>query len=267
MLLVWFLFLFSCVWLILLLVRFLSFRFFPKLRTLEQFEVDVNRKGSINLSLAQKTNGFFMEYGPWVFAVFLIRSFLFEPYTIPSGSMIPTLKIGDFVLANKLAYGMHSPISPHFLVRWGEVKRGEIIIFQYPEDTSLSYIKRVIAVPGDELSIEGQEIYVNGKLLPLSISEQEDISSPEFKQFTQTLDDKSFQVQYRDKIARLSKLKLKVPEGQYFVLGDNRDNSRDSRSWGFVPEQNITSKAIAVWMHWDDFFSLPSFQNSRWLEE
>lgn len=193
--------------------------------------------------------------------VFSFRSMCFEPFQIPSGSMIPTLNIGDFIVVNKFSYGFKLPFSdmftdPIYLTEFQSPKRDDVIVFKYPIDPSLNYIKRVIGLPGDEIELINKRVYVNGK----EVSAMPD-SSPMTKDFADSFDGikvnfykvkdggREFVIQSTDKETMKDTVaSFKVPAGKYFVMGDNRDFSADSRYWGFVPAENIKGKAFAVWM-------------------
>ena len=201
-----------------------------------------------------------------VFGVFLFRSVLYEPFRIPSGSMIPTLKIGDFILVNKFSYGFKLPFSdinllgfngnPIYLFGKEDPKRGDVVVFKYPKDPSVNYIKRVVAVPGDVIEIVDKKLLINGKRLNV----QEEVSS----KFMDDMDEKFRDYNLRffkvsngkdfyhiqideDNFYRTDYEAKRVPEGKFFVMGDNRDFSHDSRYWGFVPRENIKGKAFLVW--------------------
>lgn len=194
-------------------------------------------------------------------AVFAFRSTFFEPFRIPSGSMIPTLNIGDFIVVNKFAYGFKLPYSetfsdPVYLTKFEPPKRDDVIVFKYPVDTSKNFIKRVIGLPGDEIEIVNKEVLVNGKpmaMIPDSSDVTKDFAGSfdgEKVQFFKIKDnEREFNIQTTHKLTQVDTFpKFKVPAGNYFVMGDNRDFSADSRFWGFVPEQNIKGKAFVVWM-------------------
>lgn len=197
------------------------------------------------------------SFFPVLLLVFLLRSFLFEPFRIPSGSLEPTLLTGDFILVNKYNYGIRLPIIHTKILNNGEPKRGDIMIFRWPPDTSYNFIKRVIGLPGDKISYVNKELYVNGEKIPQSAAEEtvngvendfawqavmkeEDLLGVKHKIFVQP-----------DKASR-NYTNITVPEGMYFVMGDNRDDSADSRFWGFVPSENIVGKAVMVWMSWNN---------------
>jgi signal peptidase I len=216
---------------------------------------------------------------PVILIVFLLRSFLFEPFKIPSGSMIPTLLVGDLILVNKYHYGVRLPVINKKIIPNHDPQRGDVMVFRYPKDTSVDYIKRVIGVPGDEVAYRNQQLYINGELVPtqpLPDFFQED--PPHFdKQYLETLGkvphhilvDRSRQpylpanetFPYRENCRYSGEgVTCKVPPGHYFMMGDNRDNSMDSRYWGFVPDENIVGKAFVVWMNFSDLKRIGSFQ-------
>lgn len=196
-----------------------------------------------------------------VLLVFSFRSMCFEPFRIPSGSMIPTLNIGDFILVNKFSYGLKVPFSdmffdPIYITQFEEPKRDDVIVFKYPVDPSQNYIKRVIGLPGDEIELINKIVYVNGKQVSAVLD-----NSPATKEFASSFEGnqvnifkikeegKEFNIQTSNYETQKDTLfKFKVPEGKFFVMGDNRDFSADSRYWGFVPKENIKGKALVVWM-------------------
>lgn len=196
-----------------------------------------------------------------IFSVLLFRSVLFEPFKIPSGSMIPTLLIGDFILVSKLSYGLKVPFSdwfsePTYITAAQNPERGDVIVFKYPQEPSLNYIKRVVGLPGDTIEVIEKVVFVNGK--PLEMKEfdakeiREDMDEKykryNFKFFqTVTGPHKHVTQVDQDNIFNSNFYKVTVPNGNFFVMGDNRDFSADSRSWGFVPHGNIKGKAILIW--------------------
>ncbi len=193
--------------------------------------------------------------------VVLVRSFLFEPFKIPSSSMVPTLKIGDHIFVSKFIYGLTLPFLKVELVGWGSPKRGDIIVFLFPRDESLHYIKRVVGVPGDVIELKGKDLVVNGiavrkeavtdTLLPTESGSEQYSSGEIYKEY---LDNTVHLVRYKSGAASdLNRLVPKevVPPNKFFVMGDNRDDSYDSRSWGFVPRENIKGRAEMVWLSLD----------------
>ena len=208
---------------------------------------------------------------PVILIVFMLRSFVFEPFKIPSGSMIPTLLVGDLILVNKFTYGLKLPVIHTRLTEGKPVQRGDVVVFRYPPQPSVDYIKRVVGVPGDEVSYLNKQLTVNGQPMPRAVaSDFFDESTMEYyKQFDEQLgvknhriivDDRrpgfvagAFDFQYKDNCRySVEGVSCKVPEGHYFVMGDNRDNSLGSRFWGFVPDGNIVGKAFFVWMNFGD---------------
>jgi signal peptidase I len=216
---------------------------------------------------------------PVILAVFLLRSFLFEPFKIPSGSMIPTLTVGDLILVNKYHYGVRLPVLNKLVVPNHVPQRGDVIVFRYPIDPSKNYIKRVVGLPGDEISYLNKNLVINGQPVPAQpLAEQYDDESRRYaQQFNEKLGPVEHQIQkfpqatYFDP-GRVFDFPLKdqcryspegvvckVPAGHFFAMGDNRDNSEDSRYWGFVPDENIVGKAFFVWMNLGNLGRIGSF--------
>ncbi|MCB5161617.1 signal peptidase I [Marinomonas algarum] len=201
--------------------------------------------------------------------IFGLRSFVVEPFQIPSGSMLPTLKIGDFILVNKFDYGVRLPVLNTTIIPTTTPERGDVVVFKYPEDPSLNYIKRLIGLPGDTIRYRNKMLTVNGEpvskelLAKLSVSLNPNQEPVEL--FSETLGDVQHEI-YNSFRFTPREGEWTVPQGQYFVMGDNRDNSADSRFWGFVPDENMKGRAFYVWLHWDDFFSIPSFKNNGLIE-
>jgi signal peptidase I len=215
---------------------------------------------------------------PVIAVVFMLRSFVAEPFKIPSESMLPTLFVGDLILVNKYTYGVRLPVVNTKVLDVGSPQRGDVMVFRYPRDPSIDYIKRVVALPGDRIVYSEGRLTINGKPVPLaSAGEFEDrrrlILYP---QYSETLGstphkvltelNKSSRIEpmerfpFIDRCAyRPSGLDCTVPAGHYFVMGDNRENSLDSRFWGFVPEQNIVGKAFFIWMNFGDFGRIGRF--------
>lgn len=199
-----------------------------------------------------------------IVTVLAFRSVFFEPFKIPSGSMIPTLLIGDFILVNKFSYGFKVPFSdwfsdPIYITGPGKPERGDVIVFKYPKDESLNYIKRVIGLPGDTVEIIEKVVYVNDKPIETKVIDGKEIMEDmddKFKRYnfkffqTKTGEHDHVSQIDQDNIWYPNFKKIKVPEGSYFVMGDNRDFSQDSRYWGFVPSNNIKGEAILIWFSW-----------------
>ncbi|NKC13400.1 MAG: signal peptidase I [Gammaproteobacteria bacterium] len=197
------------------------------------------------------------SFFPVFLVVLLLRSFLVEPFRIPSGSMVPTLLIGDFILVNKFTYGIRLPITDHKIIEIGTPQRGDIVVFRYPEDPAVPYIKRVVGLPGDRINYEKKRVHINGKPVPLDQVPSLYSGRGSQSRFTgfihqrETLGEKEHSILLNPRRARAFPIEYKVPEDHYFVLGDNRDESADSRVWGFVPDQNLIGKAFKIWMHFD----------------
>lgn len=198
------------------------------------------------------------SFFPVILLVLLFRSFLFEPFKIPSSSMMPTLLIGDFILVNKFAYGIRLPVLNTKVVEIGEPKRGDVIVFRYPEDPNIDYIKRVIGVPGDVITYRDKTVYVNGMEVPqeylgryIGEGRGSDMNGAEEK--VEQLPGAEHRILQRPgfNFAGRGESRWEVKEGHYFVLGDNRDNSQDSRFWGQVPEENLVGRASVIWWSWD----------------
>lgn len=197
---------------------------------------------------------------PVLFVVLVLRSFVVEPFQIPSGSMIPTLEVGDFILVNKFAYGLRLPVAGTKVVPVGEPQRGDVMVFFPPGDRRY-FIKRVIGLPGDDIRMANNILYVNGERMSQQPTALDYLDlEPGYQVMWEQLGDTRHLIRRRRRAGDYGlHYHAVVPAGHYFMIGDNRDNSFDSRAWGAVPEQNIVGKAFLVWMHWDDFFSLPSF--------
>ncbi len=191
--------------------------------------------------------------------VFVLRSFLFEPFQIPSGSMIPTLEVGDFILVNKYNYGVRLPIIRNKIIPMGEPQRGDIVVFTPPGENT-AFIKRLVGMPGDHIRVEDNEVFINGEAL-----EQEFLVSlpqPEgyaWQLWQETTGEVEHQIRVLVPPSPYGRYyENLVPQGHYFMMGDNRDQSSDSRAWGFVPEGNIIGEAVVIWMNWKPW-QIPSF--------
>ena len=199
------------------------------------------------------------SFFPVLFVVFIIRSFLFEPFQIPSKSMVPTLEVGDFILVNKYTYGIRLPVIGNKIVPVNEPKHGDIMVFIPPHDDRY-FIKRVIGLPGDSIRMQDNQLWVNNapyeqELIGI-VSEKMTVTT---ELSLETTGHVTHEIYTQDPAGRFGRgFEYVVPEGHYFMMGDNRDNSLDSRSWGPVPESNIVGKAVAIWMHWENW-GLPSF--------
>jgi len=232
---------------------------------------------------AQAKQPWWVEYSisffPVILIVFLLRSFLVEPFKIPSSSMVPTLLVGDFILVNKFTYGIRLPVANSKIVEMGRPQRGDVMVFRYPEDPSLDYIKRVVGVPGDRVEYRNKRLTINGVAVP--VRQTDDYLSRERMQFSrrfvETLGGAEHQI-LLDEDAQgsvapsrafpfaancnynMSGLACTVPPGHYFMMGDNRDNSSDSRVWGFVPDENVVGKAFFIWLNLNELGRFGSFR-------
>ena len=243
-------------------------------------KLDASGRAALEANLLRQPT--WIEYSgsffPVIAMVFFLRSFLYEPFKIPSSSMVPTLVVGDLILVNKFTYGIRLPIINKKIIDINNPQRGDVMVFKYPKDTALDYIKRVVGVPGDKIVYKNKHLTVNGEKISyqplpdyldeehLSYSKQyaEDLTGVEHR----ILNDErapSF-VQNPDAFPQhelctydIEGFACTVPQGQYFMMGDNRDNSLDSRYWGFVPDQNIVGKAFFVWMNLGDIKRIGSF--------
>lgn len=243
--------------------------FAPKRRRLaEQTATDtVGVQGAGGVAAPVYKEPVLVEYArsffPVILIVLLLRSFLVEPFRIPSGSMMPTLLVGDFILVNKFAYGLRWPVLNSKFLPVGEPKRGDVVVFRFPQNESVDYIKRVVGIPGDRVYYRHKTLYVNDQPmhrieLPPYVGEGSGKGQTGASRAVEDLDGVEHDILINPRAPDLpggcrvlAAGPVTVPEGAYFVMGDNRDNSNDSRCWGFVPEANLVGKAFAIWMNWD----------------
>ena len=225
------------------------------------------------------------DFWPVLAVVMVLRSFLYEPFNIPSDSMVPTLETGDFILVNKFEYGVRLPIINSKIIDVGSPERGEVAVFRYPPQPSISYIKRIVGLPGDHIVYDHGQLSINGEKVtktPIQFSREKDsLETPTSIYHQETLGAHTFTMRELEgvNVARQAPFlnyvdngkysaenglywEVKVPEGHYFAMGDNRDQSADSRFWGFVPEENLTGRAFYIWMHKEPGFNLPSFSRN-----
>ncbi len=203
------------------------------------------------------------SFFPILLVVLLLRSFLVEPFQIPSGSMLPTLEVGDFILVNKFAYGLRLPVVDHKFVEIGEPERGDIMVFKFPVEPSINYIKRVVGTPGDHIRYEDKQLYVNDEPVETRFVAR----LQEENLLEEILNDNTHRIyQTHERHDPNAEGEWEVPEEHYFVVGDNRDNSKDSRYWGMVPDDHVVGRAFAIWMHWESVTSLPSFHRVGRIE-
>lgn len=204
---------------------------------------------------------FFRGLFPVIGTVFVVRSFLFEPFRIPSGSMLPTLYIGDFILVNKYSYGLRCPVGDCKLVAIGEPQRGDVVVFKWPKDPSNDFIKRVVGVPGDQIRYVDKQLTVNGEVMPVEpvglyaeggiIERRREVLSGVTHDILVKPDQIASHYGCPFVDGSADAFAFTVPEGQYFMMGDNRDGSNDSRCWGTVPEANLKGRAVLIWMSID----------------
>jgi len=205
------------------------------------------------------------SFFPVLLVVFLLRSFLVEPFQIPSSSMVPTLEVGDYILVNKYTYGIRLPVVRTKVLALNEPERGDVMVFFPPHMNDTYFIKRVIGLPGDTITYRDKQLFVNGTELAQDTLAVVPQGSSRYRVGMEALGDASHLVQV-DESRPSRDFSIKVKPGHYFMMGDNRDNSSDSRIWGQVPEKDIVGKAFAVWMHWDSLFSIPSFSRVGLIE-
>ena len=223
--------------------------------SLPQSEDEAAEEGGASASSPPKIVEYARSFFPVFLIVLLLRSFLVEPFRIPSGSMMPTLLIGDFILVNKFVYGIRLPITDDKLIEVSEPRRGDVIVFRYPEDPSIPFIKRVVGLPGDRIAYYNKVLYINGEpaeQIPVGtyVGEGAGSNMSGASLRVEVLGDERHEILVQPGYPSIDG-KTVVPEGHYFVLGDNRDNSRDSRYWGTVPDELLIGKAFTIWMNWD----------------
>ena len=247
----------------------------------EGIRVEESKRADIEASILRQP--LWVEYSgsffPVIALVFFLRSFLYEPFKIPSSSMLPTLFVGDLILVNKFSYGIRLPILNKKVIDISNPQRGDVMVFKYPEDPSVDYIKRVVGVPGDKVVYRNKRLLINGNELSYQVLpdflDEERLSY--FKQYAENLTGVTHRILNDDRASAFvhdphnfpkrenctynsEGFSCVVPEGEYFMMGDNRDNSLDSRYWGFVPDQNIVGKAFFIWMNLGNIKRIGSFQ-------
>jgi signal peptidase I len=205
------------------------------------------------------------SFFPVLLVVFVLRSFLVEPFQIPSSSMVPTLLIGDYILVNKYTYGIRLPVIRTKVLALNEPQRGDVMVFFPPHMNDTYFIKRVVGLPGDTVSYRDKQLFVNGERLDRVPAADQSRHESRYRVGQETLGDAEHLMQV-DTLRPATDFSVVVRPGHYFMMGDNRDNSSDSRVWGQVPEKDIVGKAFAVWMHWDTLLSIPSFSRVGLIE-
>ncbi|MFZ6848472.1 signal peptidase I [Undibacterium sp. RuRC25W] len=247
----------------------------------EGIRVEENKRAEIEASILRQP--LWVEYSgsffPVIALVFFLRSFLYEPFKIPSSSMLPTLFVGDLILVNKYTYGIRLPILNKKVIEVGNPQRGDVMVFKYPEDPSVDYIKRVVGVPGDQVVYKNKRLIINGNEITYQAKPDflDDEHLTYFKQYSENLTGVTHSILNDDQSPSFVRdphnfpkrenctynsdgFSCVVPEGEYFMMGDNRDNSLDSRYWGFVPDQNIVGKAFFIWMNLGNIKRVGSFK-------
>ena len=215
----------------------------------------------------QKAEPLLVDYARSFFPIFLfvllLRAFVVEPFRIPSGSMMPTLLVGDFILVNKFSYGLRMPVTKTKFLDIGEPERGDVVVFRYPKDPRVDYIKRLVGLPGDRIAYREKKLYINGELMPQKpVGWYEPVGSGERMrgafELIEDLEGVEHSILVNPRVPDfgpgcqvLAEGEVTVPEGKYFMMGDNRDNSNDSRCWGFVDERNLVGKAFVIWLSID----------------
>ncbi|MFK7733448.1 MAG: signal peptidase I [Pseudomonadales bacterium] len=242
-----------------------------RLTAIEQLQLDwpewdkdgsADQQHFLNAAREQAGEPILVEYSrslfPVLAIVLVLRSFIVEPFQIPSGSMIPTLEVGDFILVNKFTYGIRLPVVRTKVLEINAPERGEVMVF-FPPHTKQYFIKRVIGLPGDLVEYKDKILTINGVVQPQTLLADLPPDRPSERLATETLNGIEHEVRQDLRRYMLDDFSVKVRSDHYFLMGDNRDNSSDSRVWGQVPEANIVGRAFAIWMHWEEFLSLPSF--------
>jgi signal peptidase I len=204
------------------------------------------------------------SFFPVLLIVFVLRSFLVEPFQIPSSSMVPTLQVGDYILVNKFTYGIRLPVIRTKILSLNEPQRGDVMVFFPPHMNDTYFIKRVVGLPGDTVTYRDKQLYINGAKVEREAIDQIGLD-PNYAVYEEALGDSDHLMQI-DNMRRSANRSEVVKPGHYFMMGDNRDNSSDSRVWGQVPEKDIVGKAFAIWMHWDNLVSIPSFNRVGLIE-
>lgn len=205
------------------------------------------------------------SFFPVLLLVLVLRSFLAEPYQIPSESMVPTLEVGDFILVNKYAYGLRLPVFGTKVADIGDPQRGDVMVFIPPHDPRY-FIKRVIGLPGDTVRYENKVLFINGERLKYELVGEVDGRAyvTQMREYVENIDGRSHSIFKNGRFERTQE--WEIPPGSYLMMGDNRDKSQDSRFWGLAQEQNIVGKAVAIWLHKEPGWHLPGFTRNRWID-
>jgi signal peptidase I len=234
----------------------------PKRRSAAEVLSAQSSTGDDSLEIAKQEllkEPIFVEYSrslfPVILAVLVLRSFIVEPFRIPSGSMMPTLLAGDFILVNKFSYGVRLPVINTKFISIGKPERGDVMVFRYPKNPSIDYIKRVVGIPGDKIAYYNKQLFVNGEpATQTGLGAYDGVGAGVSMAGAQMQSENLAGVEHNillDPQKGTLEGEFQVPDGRYFVMGDNRDHSNDSRYWGVVPEENLVGKAFMIWMNWD----------------
>lgn len=230
----------------------------------------VHKQSSDNLSKEPLIVEYAKSLFPVFFLVLLFRSFVAEPFMIPSESMVPTLEVGDYIVVNKFAYGFRLPVLGTKIKAMSEPQHGDVMVFKFPGNPKINFIKRVIGLPGDMIRYDkaSKRLYINDKLIEEEpVSQDKSLSYSDARLYTENLEGVEHLIQKRFGIyPNHRKTEWRIPDGEYFVMGDNRDNSNDSRFWGTVPEELVVGRAYAIWMHKLPGFHLPTFSRDQLIK-
>lgn len=201
------------------------------------------------------------SFFPVLAFVLILRSFIVEPFQIPSASMVPTLMVGDYILVNKYTYGLRLPVLGTKIVEVGEPERGDVMVF-FPPHKDIYFIKRVIGLPGDQITYKDKQLFINGTAAPQTLLAELPPINPQVELISEDLTGFKHLAHKTKMVQRMDDFSVTIKPGHYWMMGDNRDNSSDSRAWGQVPEERIVGKAFAIWMHWPSITQLPGFSRA-----
>lgn len=238
---------------------------YPRWQEEQSQDADAFNRALVSLPRESTVVEYSRSFFPVLFVVFVLRSFIAEPFQIPSSSMEPTLEVGDYILVNKFIYGIRLPVLRHRVIPVQEPERGDVMVFFPPHLNKTYYIKRVIGLPGDTISYRDKRLYVNGEPVPQEQLAVLPRGRDRLQMSLASLGDANH-LQQVNLMRPARDFTVTVRDGHYFMMGDNRDNSSDSRVWGQVSEKDIVGKAFAIWMHWDSLFSVPSFSRVGGIE-
>jgi signal peptidase I len=224
---------------------------------LDKLWLGPRRRARLGVDAVDKPGAFVdfcRSFFPVIFVVLMLRSFVAEPFRIPSGSMIPTLLVGDFILVNKFTYGLRDPVFHHKFIEMNEPKRGDVVVFRWPVDPSKDFIKRIIGIPGDRIIYRNKQLFVNGEPATLDADGAYTAAGLPPPGVVYRMEEHLGPVNHKILVnpeRPADDFEFIVPPGEYFAMGDNRDGSDDSRRWGTVPEKNLVGKAFLIWMSWN----------------